>query len=517
MDEGWRRFLLQWILPVGVFGLIVVIVLAAFNANIKNAAATDYEGNLLDATKHYATNVYSSVQKSEAVGSTVAASISDLGLNTGSIVASLNYIVEYSDAYAAVYCNSDGSAVSDTGDKIDIQNAEYYADLMQDSVYEYYFVQNDGIMGNPALIINIPVDDNGSRVLAFYPMGMSNIKRIVTVDKDYDSKAYCMILDSDGSVLASTFSDNRYILGSNIWEELLKTNAAATIRRVKTRVQSGNSGTFSALINDIQSFASFSPIPGTNKFLMLVIDQTAVNKAEDKLAAGSSKKLVLLVSVMAIFIVVITITNIVQIYVTTRNKEALEDKADTDLLTGLKNKIATEREIKEYMEANPDKLAMMFLVDLDNFKKINDTMGHAFGDEVLRELGRNIGVNFRVTDVIGRIGGDEFMIFLKNLKEDPNTIKEAQKLSYFFKHFQVGDYVKYSVTASIGAAVFPAHGTDFESLYKSADAAVYKSKKRGKNQLSFFDDRDRTPEEVAYADAHQISIERKEENTPIES
>lgn len=517
MDEGWKRFLLQWVLPVGVFGLIVVIILAAFNANIKSAAASDYEGSVLDATKQYATNVYASVQRSESVGNVVAASISDFELRNDGIVASLSYIVEYSDAYSAVFCDANNNAITDTGEVIDIVNTTYYNDLLTDNVYEYHFVQNDGIMGNPALVITIPVPDTNAKVLVFYPMGMTNIRKLVTTDKDFDAKSYCMILDSDGAVLASTFSDSRYIIGANIWEELLKTNATATIRRVKTRAQSGNSGSFSATINGIDSFATFSPIPGTDKFLMIVLDQTAVAKAESRLAAGSTKKLGLLVSVMALFVVIITIVNIVQIYVTTRNKEALEDKADTDLLTGLKNKIATEREIKEYMEANPDKLAMMFLVDLDNFKKINDTMGHAFGDEVLRELGRNIGVNFRVTDVIGRIGGDEFMIFLKNLKEDPNTLKEAQKLSYFFKHFQVGDYVKYSVTASIGAAVFPAHGTDFESLYKSADAAVYKSKKRGKNQLSFFDDRDRTPEEVAYADSHQISIERKEENTPIES
>ena len=174
-----------------------------------------------------------------------------------------------------------------------------------------------------------------------------------------------------------------------------------------------------------------------------------------------------------------------------KSNKQLEEKADSDLLTGLGNKLATERRIKEYMADYPDSLAVMFVLDIDNFKKINDTMGHAFGDEVLRELGRQIGVNFRVTDIIGRTGGDEFTIFLKNLKDDSNTIREAQKLEYFFRHFQVGDYVKYSATASIGAAVFPADGSDFETLYKAADAALYKAKKRGKNQLAFFDDRDR--------------------------
>lgn len=182
-------------------------------------------------------------------------------------------------------------------------------------------------------------------------------------------------------------------------------------------------------------------------------------------------------------------------YTTRRNvaerDRLLREEADTDLLTGLTNKLATERKIKEYIAENPNSLGMMFVLDIDNFKKINDTMGHAFGDEVLKTLGRTISSLFRVTDIIGRTGGDEFTIFLKFLKSDENTLKEARKLVQFFKDFTAGEYVKYSATASIGAAVFPENGSDFDSLYKAADKALYKAKQRGKNQLAFYDDRDR--------------------------
>ena len=90
----------------------------------------------------------------------------------------------------------------------------------------------------------------------------------------------------------------------------------------------------------------------------------------------------------------------------------LEDKADTDLLTDLNNKMATERKIREYMEKYPDKQGVLFVLDVDNFKKINDTMGHAFGDEVLRSLAVRLQSMFRATDIVGRTGGDEFMVFL---------------------------------------------------------------------------------------------------------
>ncbi len=167
-------------------------------------------------------------------------------------------------------------------------------------------------------------------------------------------------------------------------------------------------------------------------------------------------------------------------------REKLTKLAETDQLTGLYNKVTTEKKIKEFMEENPDTQSMLFVLDIDNFKKINDTMGHAFGDEVLRTIGQRIKMEFRASDIIGRAGGDEFIIFLKNLREEEYIIKEAQKVENFFKDFKVGDYTKYAATASIGCAVFPRDGADFETLYKAADQGLYKAKHRGKNQLAFY-------------------------------
>ena len=171
-----------------------------------------------------------------------------------------------------------------------------------------------------------------------------------------------------------------------------------------------------------------------------------------------------------------------------RQKKELENKADTDLLTGLNNKLATERKIKNYIAQNPQVQSMMFLLDVDNFKTINDTMGHAFGDEVLSTLGEEISSIFRASDIIGRVGGDEFMIFLKGVPTREVVRKEAKKVEDFFKTFQVGENVKYAVRASIGVAVFPHEGTDFETLYKAADQGLYKAKRRGKGQLAFYED-----------------------------
>ena len=128
----------------------------------------------------------------------------------------------------------------------------------------------------------------------------------------------------------------------------------------------------------------------------------------------------------------------------------------------------------------------MFVLDIDNFKKINDTMGHAFGDEVLRALGLGLRAEFKVADIVGRTGGDEFIIFLKDLR-DADAVKTASdRLIRFFKNFQVGEYVKYTATASIGGVNYPEDADTFEKLYKAADQALYLAKKRGKNQIAFY-------------------------------
>ena len=113
-------------------------------------------------------------------------------------------------------------------------------------------------------------------------------------------------------------------------------------------------------------------------------------------------------------------------------------------------------------------------------------MGHAFGDLVLKTLGEQLSQEFRKTDILGRLGGDEFVIFLRDIKTEDVIKMEADKILNFFKSFKVGDYVKYSATASIGVAMYPDDGKNFEELYKAADNALYEAKKQGKNRLIYY-------------------------------
>ena len=116
------------------------------------------------------------------------------------------------------------------------------------------------------------------------------------------------------------------------------------------------------------------------------------------------------------------------------------------------------------------------MIDVDNFKTVNDRYGHAAGDRVLAEIGRVIRNSFRGADVAGRVGGDEFMVFVQDIDSPEAAVQLADRVRTQI----IGIQGLPEVTLSTGIALFPNHGKCFEELYKAADAALYQVKRSGK-------------------------------------
>lgn len=148
-----------------------------------------------------------------------------------------------------------------------------------------------------------------------------------------------------------------------------------------------------------------------------------------------------------------------------------EAEAKTDLLTGLYNKVSAERAIKKLINRQKNIEGTLIVLDLDDFKQVNDTYGHPAGDTVLRETAAQLKGMFRSTDIVGRWGGDEFFVFAVGMAESEHLRQKlAQMLSC--------EGFTYSVTKSVGAACWPAHAQDWDTLCSLADKALYQAKKR---------------------------------------
>lgn len=167
-----------------------------------------------------------------------------------------------------------------------------------------------------------------------------------------------------------------------------------------------------------------------------------------------------------------------------RRSIELESKVQKDPMTGLYNKSVSKKLIEDHLESAPDDIQGLFVLDIDNFKGINDTYGHHNGDRVLNMMAQTLHNLFRKSDVVGRIGGDEFIVCMKDCYNEEYAMKKAGQLSHDFA--EITAEANLAATCSIGVALYPKHGKDWDELFEKADIALYQAKRCGKNQYAVY-------------------------------
>lgn len=493
MDNQNRSSVLQWLIPTGVMMVVVVAMLVSFYSKSNKDAENSVLKTLISSAETYGERFRNQLDGVNKAGEPIRRLLESEGTdNSARVTELLGIAKEAAEVETVLYSDSNGAAIDQTGNSLDVGDTAWFQEVLAGEESYIYA----GEVQSMAVVKPVSSEAGQSYLILFYPM---NKFADMLMNSGYDSTSFLIVADVEGNVLgASGSSTNACLQGGNIFSAL-ETENKDNVRTLRNRIGNGSRGNLTMQTGKQSQVLTFVPV-GINRWdMVLGVNESYVERQAGYLRRNVKNMVISLLIVIGVFFCIVMVINIVGKIRSNEKKKELEDKADTDLLTGLSNKLATERKIKEYMGKNPDKQSMMFLFDIDNFKKINDTMGHAFGDEVLRSLGIQIGAIFRASDIVGRVGGDEFMVFLKDISNDEDIMKEAGKVEAFFKSFQAGEYVKYKATASIGVAIFPQEGEDFETLYKAADQGLYKAKKRGKNQLAFY--RDRTPVPQAEAEA----------------
>ncbi len=158
--------------------------------------------------------------------------------------------------------------------------------------------------------------------------------------------------------------------------------------------------------------------------------------------------------------------------------------AERDEMTGLLNRASTRRQIIQALESGEHSQHALFIIDIDNFKSLNDTYGHQAGDKFLISLAKTLRNCFRDNDIVGRIGGDEFFVLMKNVPSTLIVAGKAQTLLNVSKEFSI-TYPDLNLSLSMGISMAPVNGRDIDTLYASADKALYLAKNKGKSQYVF--------------------------------
>ncbi|WP_368041589.1 diguanylate cyclase domain-containing protein [Bittarella massiliensis (ex Durand et al. 2017)] len=170
-----------------------------------------------------------------------------------------------------------------------------------------------------------------------------------------------------------------------------------------------------------------------------------------------------------------------------RQEKQVLDQIQRDPMTGLLNKTATQSQIQQLLESGGQQLHAFFIVDIDNFKQVNDRFGHAAGDRVILHFAQSLKGAFREGDVVGRIGGDEFAVFFALSDRAVAEQKAREILATLNRPMNLDEGVC-PLSASVGIALAPADGRDFDSLYRHADTALYTVKQQNKGSFALYGD-----------------------------
>lgn len=473
----------QWVIPSVFLFITIVVMFMLFWAKSAQSGRNMVAEKISRINENYAMEIQSSMKSMMSVTDASADITSSYG-NTHNLNKNLlKNICAKTDAYMAVICDKQGIGYTEIGKKVDVSSSDYFADFIAPG--HWIYTSNDEITNTQALIYIAKAGED-SYILTYY-----DPKKTIDViePESFSSSAFFVFMNSDWDIVKTKGSSANFLTEGNLWNTLkAESSNKNVLKQAGINVGNNTTGFMTVTVNREERTITYAPILIDGYYLIIGVEQAyIVEEASQYYVYAQNMLLTIVIAIAGFFILVLTINAVYRSKFEVTSVE-LQQKADTDLLTELSNKLATERLIKEFIHENPTGVGLLFILDVDNFKKINDTLGHAFGDEVLKTLGHQLKAAFRTIDIVGRVGGDEFIIFVKNVSDEKSVEREAKRLEELFHNFQAGEYVKYSATASIGAALYPEDAADFEGLYRAADVALYEAKRKGKNQIAFHKD-----------------------------
>lgn len=200
-------------------------------------------------------------------------------------------------------------------------------------------------------------------------------------------------------------------------------------------------------------------------------------------------KLPLYFLVLDVLIPIFSLLTGLVLYYYAKERFRLTSHSLTDSLTNLPNRRYLDNKLleKSFDASNNQQMLAVMLIDVDYFKHFNDTYGHHFGDEVIKRVAKLLQLKIRNSDTLSRMGGDEFVMLIENLKAEKDIILIATKIIESFQAEQVVLDKNIQITVSIGVAInSPNENADFKALMRNADEALYMAKGEGRNRFKFY-------------------------------
>ena len=333
--------------------------------------------------------------------------------------------------------------------------------------------------GNEVLVLAVPIRQQDAVTGVIYGTFTRDALSDILRNVSFGEESASVLITGNGTILARTSDSDLIDADSKKLQDVIP---GLDIKEAE------NTSIFRYQGKDGENILALRPIGFHDWYFGTIVPRDTVTSQSDRIS-----KYVVLVMLEMAFMVAVLLLYILFVWRHNENvHKRLDKKAKTDLLTGLLNKTAFAEAVEHILDESGEReVGALYIIDLDDFKQINDNLGHAVGDKVLAESAKKLNAIFRDSDFAGRIGGDEFAAFIhcpdKYAGELPSLMKEKAEvlLTTLSKEYE-NDGVIVRSSVSVGIAAFPAHGKDYNSLYENADKALYIAKRGGKNRYEAY-------------------------------
>lgn len=379
--------------------------------------------------------------------------------------------------------STDGIGRSSDGKKTDASSRNYFQKTLEGRRV-ISSPLSSSVDNETLVVLTVPVYDKDQNIIGVFG-GSIDVTELTTMlfEDLYSGSGYSFITDSDGNIISieSTHNEIRenFFTSSSDW--VFQTSEDGATLQEDFKQGHANCRKITADLSHAR-YISYQPLKYNDWMLCYIVPAV---EARQHFAFINNFEIIL----FAFFICIVLLLIFALWKINQKNQTSLLRQAHTDALTGLLNKVYAEHTISEWLrEKDFEDLQALMMIDMDYFKQINDTYGHATGDQVLKIFAGFLKEQFRATDIIGRVGGDEFMILMKNVRLDYSIHLHLQKLYTNLQNINIPELNDQKLSCSIGCAVAPTDDESFSQLYRLADHALYTAKHNGRGRFVIYHD-----------------------------
>lgn len=471
----------NYITAILVFLCALAVSLSVFLINIQNSIDTNSQNIMTGTVSRQSDHVLSILQIHygflNSIADKMGKSSSFLSDENMELLVSMS---ENTDFERTALIEADGTAHYDNGAEKNVSQRRYF----QEAIHGKETLSDpleSSVDQETRVILGVPVYQNDQVIgVLGGSYNVTALSRVLFNDVFNDS-GYSLIVNQLGEIIAYdgdpayrkiTYGDNFFKFYER--KTLLSDD---TLQSVQEDFKNGTSDTVKMRTGSDSSTAqylSYTRLGMNDWMICYVIPVADAQSSYDFIKTDESR-------LLGVFLILVLLLVFYILRSNRKRSAELLRTAQLDGLTGAYNKRATEEHINRVLRQAPNEKGTFVILDIDKFKEVNDQYGHAAGDSVLHELGQMFFRHFRKDDIIGRIGGDEFVIYMQNT--DSKEIAEAhiRKLIENVRKLSFDEMNGNHVTISVGFAFAPESGNCYMDLYKNADTALYETKQNGRN------------------------------------